>query len=97
MPPNLNVPPGYNIYKLDEEKRNWVYREVDNMRLIEDRLPTETLDKNNPFYPAKKELNEKLQTIQVSQENEMAKVEASLPKPNKPTKPALANPDAYVF
>ena len=95
--PELNVPPGYNIYKLDEEKKNWVYQNIDVMEMLDDRFPQEAIDSDNPIFNVKQELSEKLQAIQVNEEIELAKVEASLPKAKRPEKPALANNTDYVF
>lgn len=95
--PNINIPPGYNIYRLDEEKRNWVYQTIDKMQVIEEQMSQNLPNENDPFYPATKELKEKLQTLQINQENELAKVENSLPKPKLPIKPIKANPNDYVF
>ena len=96
MSPSLNVPPGYNIYRLDEEKRNWVYQTIDKMELLEDRLAQMSTDVDSSAGPAD-EFNAMLQTIQINEENEMARLEATLPKAKKPIKPSLADPEEYVF
>lgn len=95
--PSINIPPGYNIYRLDEEKRNWVYQTIDKMEVIEDRMNQNLPNENDPSYPAAKKLKEKLQTLQVNEANEIAKLENSLPKPKLPAKPIKANPNDYVF
>ncbi|MEO1263776.1 MAG: hypothetical protein AAFZ15_33520 [Bacteroidota bacterium] len=98
MSPQLNVPPGYNIYKLDEEKRNWVYQNVDKMEMVdEDRLVDLNTDDNSPGLIIKKDYEEKLQAIQVSEEAELTAIEASYPKPKKPVKPTQADVSDYVF
>ena len=98
MSPQLNVPPGYNIYKLDEEKRNWVYQNVDNMEVLDEDRPVDlNADKKDPAYKVKRELEEKLQSILINQESEMAAIEASFPKPKKPIQPEQADPNEYVF
>lgn len=97
VPAQMNVPPGYNIYKLDEERKNWVYQVVDQMELMDDRLPEETLDADNPLFLVQKELKETMQSLQVSYDNDLAKLEKSLPKAKKPLEPSLANPDEFVF
>ncbi|MEK7256638.1 MAG: hypothetical protein AAB316_17925, partial [Bacteroidota bacterium] len=95
--PSIAVPVGYNIYKLDEQKRNWVYQEIDRMEVLDEPLAEEVLDENDPLYPAKKERMEKLKAISVSEQAEMAKVEASLPKLKEPVKPQQANKSDAVF
>ncbi len=94
--PTLEVPKGYNIYKLDESKRSWVYQEIDRMQVLDDEMGEE-LDENSPLYPARKELKEKLQAIQITATNEMAKIEASVPLAKEPLKPVLADESDYVF
>ena len=94
--PTLEVPNGYNIYKLDEEIRSWEYREIDRIQVLEDEMGVE-LNENSPFYPARKELKEKMQAIQITAANEMAKIEASIPSAKEPLKPIRANGSDYVF
>ncbi len=94
--PELEVPPGYNIYKLDEAKRTWVYQEIDRMQVL-DEAALEDLDENSPLYPAQKELAEKMQSIQITEANESASIEASIPKMKEPSKPMRANNNEYVF
>jgi len=94
--PGLDVPPGYNIYKLDENERQWTYREIDRMEVLDDEMGAD-LEEGSPFYPATKALKEKMQALQISEANEMAKIEASVPKAKEPLKPLRANGTDYVF
>ncbi|HFA50442.1 MAG TPA: hypothetical protein ENJ95_15625 [Bacteroidetes bacterium] len=96
-PPRMNVPPGYNIYKLDTEKRNWAYQVIDRMEVLEDGFLGEKLDENDPLFPAKKEFQEKLQAIQINKETELAKINAAHPLAKRPVRPAQADPNDYVF
>lgn len=95
-PAHLNVPPDYNIYKLDDEKRNWIYREVDNMELVKEEVDL-TLDKNDPLYDVKKALADKLDLLSINEANELAKIEASEPKPVEPLKPKKVTKSDPVF
>lgn len=95
--PNLNVPPGYNIYKLDKDKRNWVYQDIDRMEVLSDAPLSSNLDENSPFFPAQKELAERMLAIQVTEATELSKIEKSIPKLNEPLKPQRANGKDYVF
>lgn len=97
VPARLNVPPGYNIYKLDESKRNWVYTEIDRMQSLEEGSAGMALDEKSPLYPVQKEYKEKLDAISITQAAETAKLEASVPKPNEPLKPQRANGANHVF
>ncbi|MBI1225496.1 MAG: hypothetical protein GC192_09705 [Bacteroidetes bacterium] len=95
--PSIDIPPGYNIYKLDENKRNWVYQNIDRMQVIGDAITGESLDENSPFYPAQKALAERMLAIQVSEAAEVAKLEKTIAKQKEPTKPQRANSSDYVF
>ncbi len=95
--PSLNVPPGYNIYKLDEKNRSWVYQDIDRMEVLGDAISAESLDEKSPFYPAQKALAERMLAIQVSESTALAKVETTISKPKEPIKPQRANGDDYVF
>lgn len=97
VPPSMTVPPGFNIYRLDEVKRNWVYREIDRMEVLEDDLEGEVLNENSPFYPVQNEFREKMQAIQILEASEMARIEASVPKMKEPVKPQKAGNADYVF
>jgi len=93
--PNLNVPPKYNIYKLDTVARNWVYQDVDKIQIIEDaEVP---LDKNSPVYAAQKIYQERLQNIQQSEREALAQIEATIPAPEEPVKPQKPRSDLPTF
>ncbi|MEN0004416.1 MAG: hypothetical protein AAF798_09740 [Bacteroidota bacterium] len=47
--PNLNIPPKYNIYKLDTEARNWEYQDIDRIQLLDETV----LEESDPLYEAK--------------------------------------------
>lgn len=95
--PSLNVPPGYNIYKLDEKNRNWVYQNIDRMQVLGDAIASKSLDESSPFYPAQKALAERMLALQVSEASEMAKLDKTIAKPTEPRKPQRANNTDYVF
>lgn len=97
IPPSMTVPPGFNIYRLDEAKRNWVYQEIDRMEVLEDDLESDVLNENSPFYPVQNEFREKMQAIQIREASEMARIEASIPKMKEPVKPQKAGNADYVF
>lgn len=81
--PNLNVPPRYNIYKLDTAARKWVYQDIDRLQLLED----EVLDANDPLYPMKKDLFDEIGAIENRANAELEQIEASIPQPFEPLKP----------
>ncbi len=92
-PKHLNVPPGYNIYKLDEENRDWVYQDVDDMELIGDpfweEVPTEDAVEQK-FKTAKDNLAQK-------EAKALRNIERENPLPQAPKKPNRATSDNYVF
>lgn len=95
--PTLDVPPGYNIYKLDEKNRQWVYQDIDKMEVLSDDPQDTGLDKNSPYYPVQKALAEKMLAIEVSETAELAKLEKTIPKPQEPTKIQKATSKDHVF
>ncbi len=96
--PTLNIPPGYNIYKLDSTKRNWVYQDIDRMEVISDApAPAVNLDENSPFYPAQKTLAERMLAIQVSEAAAISRLEKTIAKPKEPVKPQRAVSNDHVF
>lgn len=81
--PNLNVPPRYNIYKLDSAARNWVYQDIDRIQMLED----EVLDANDPLYPMKKDLFDEIAQIENRAKAEIKLIESSIIKPVEPLRP----------
>ena len=93
--PRLNVRPKYNIYKLNASNRNWEYRNVDNIQIIEDLDSDDFTD-------------EKLNLLKVNFQNEITKIEqaeaveiqnleATIPMPTAPLQPQKANPNKLSF
>ncbi|RMG88004.1 MAG: OmpH family outer membrane protein, partial [Bacteroidetes bacterium] len=98
VPPHLDRPPRYNIYRLDEEKKAWVYQDIDKMQLIEDtRNMDEGLDRKDPLYPIQLWRKEKLIALQLREANELADIEASIPMPEEPLVPQKNNGSSEVF
>jgi len=81
--PDVNVPPAYNIYKLDEEAKNWVFTDVDKIQIMEDDLVN--LDPNDPTTPAKQDLRKELKRIKKLKESELARIENTIPPPAQGT------------
>ena len=93
--PDVNVPPAYNIYKLDEEARNWVFTDVDKIQIVEDDLVN--LDPNDPTTPAKQDLRKELKRINDLKESELARIDNTIAKPTQPTKPQRTNGTSPAF
>ncbi|GAB4256531.1 MAG: hypothetical protein Kow0027_23640 [Saprospiraceae bacterium] len=97
--PTLELPKGFNIYKLDEESRNWVYTAVDRMSLIDenDRLPGLDNQADTPGEAFAEGFEVEMNALNLKLENEKRKIEQSIPVPVKPYKPQKASSDDYVF
>ncbi len=96
--PSMTVPPGYNIYKLNEIDRRWEYREIDRMTVIEENeSPAGSTPEDVNATPEQREFNKKMREITLRQETELANIEASRPKPALPLKPEKKNNSQYVF
>lgn len=78
----VNIPPRYNIYKLDTLNRNWVYQNVDQIQFQEDEaLPTVNLS------PAQKIFQDEITQINNKAAKALEELEASIPLPVKPKEP----------
>lgn len=83
--PFLNVPPKFNIYKLDVEARNWVYQEPNQMKVL-----TSAALSDNPVIQAyQNQLNE----ITRQEQQALAQLEARIAQPSAPQKPNTRNSD----
>ena len=88
--------PSFNIYKLDEEKRNWVYKGQDDIEIIEEDM-TDLLNGSDSPNGPNQDLLKELSTIEQKEKAELAAIEMSVPKPATPVEPVRANGSDYVF
>ena len=79
------VVPQFNIYQLNIEKRNWNFRDVDNIQLVEREGEGENSEKQILKDLAKKE------------RSAIASVESEFPEPKSPLKPQKSNGNTFVF
>lgn len=87
VPPSLQVPPGFNIYKLDTAGRAWVYQDIDSSRFLgEGAFP----DRNDPLYDAKIELQNEFASAEYIFNAANKQLENTWPKPKEPSKPQKA-------
>ncbi len=85
--------PKFNIYKLDEEQRNWVYDSRDQIEILEEDITGLLAGESS----AEQEYNTKVNQIEANKAREMAKIEATIPQPFKPVRPIKENGSDYVF
>lgn len=96
--PTLEIPTGFNIYRLDEEARNWRYVAVDHMRPLDE----------EPIFPraggeltaverAYMTYTQELQAIEKRRDEQLAALERAYPMPSKPVAPRKPSPDRHVF
>ncbi len=92
--------PQFNVYKLDEEKRNWVYEGNDNLEVLEEDI-TNLLsdDTDGDGASATPETAYQSELIKIEQEEnaKLAAIEATVAKPAKPVRPVKENGNEYVF
>ncbi len=93
--PRLNMSPKYNIYKLNASTRNWEYRNVDNIQIIEE-LESEGFE-NEELNGLKTNYQTSLSKITTAEDLEIRQLEATIGMPVKPTKPFRANKDKFSF
>ncbi len=87
VPPSLQVPPGFNVYRLDTATRAWAYQDVDSSRFLgEGAFP----DRNDPLYEAKIELQNEFASAEYIYNAANKQLESNWPKPKEPSKPQKA-------
>lgn len=87
--PNINIPPKFNIYKLDTVARNWVYQEIDNIQLLHDDLTKQS----DPLFDVKKAFVDQVASLEAQRIAELEALEAQYPKPIEPVAPIVHNGD----
>ncbi|MEM9921110.1 MAG: hypothetical protein AAF990_23615 [Bacteroidota bacterium] len=85
--------PDYNIYVLDQINRNWVYKGKDAIEVLSEERPTNV----GPEDVMKQKYQKSLDQIARKNQEELAKIEATIPVVPKPTKPEKANEEHPVF
>lgn len=93
--PNVNVPPSYNIYKLDTENKNWVYQDVDKIDLIDD--PNASSKEASEITQLNNQFRESLQSIALKEQRKLEQIEATIPRPSQPVRPERRNDSEFVF
>ena len=93
-----NNPPAYNIYRLDEKKRNWVYQTDDQIEVLE-KVPSasELLTENPTEASFASELQEEMTNIEADRRRRLTAIEATIPAPQRPIRPTRANENNFSF
>jgi hypothetical protein len=92
--PQMAVPPGYNVYKLDTAARKWIYQGIDQMEVLEEFTE---LDPKDPLYQPKKTLKDKLAQIENNYKTQKEQLEKSIPMPSSPSRPIAPDSDLPTF
>jgi len=93
--PNINVPPRYNIYKLDTAERRWIYQDVDQIQIVDTEM--DALDTNHPLYEKQKNTRQKLETLEIQETNAIEQLSALYPAPAEPLRPERPDGSNFVF
>ncbi len=96
VPPGMNQPPGYNIYKLDTSGRQWKYQNVDKMQLVGEQESYEASASGN-LTLEEQSFEEQLKEIEKLAKIELEEIESGVPKPIEPIKPRQNNGSGEVF
>lgn len=91
---NATKAPAFNIYKLDEDQRNWVYEAEDKIEFIGD-APSDANKADATTFQA--EYNNKITAIDNEFKREVEKVKEKNPMPSQPLKPRKANNESFTF
>ncbi|GIV32124.1 MAG: hypothetical protein KatS3mg030_426 [Saprospiraceae bacterium] len=96
--PDMLIPTGYNVYKLDIEGRNWQYVDVDRISPLDDPLLAPTgQTEPSVIESARRKYAEEIQAIEETHEQKLEELEGKFPMPPKPIQPRKPSPDRYVF
>lgn len=87
-------PLDFNIYHLDTDQRNWVYKGKNNLEIIPNpNTAVLVSDEDRATENFQTQLND----LEKEQTQKIAKIEATIPKPIAPIAPAEADQSAHVF
>lgn len=89
----------YNIYKLDTEKRNWVYEGVDRIEPVlsgDLKIQMDKILSDNEVQDDLMNVSSQIAAIRAEESAELAKIEQTIPLPEKPLKPEPANSENFV-
>ena len=87
-------PLDFNIYHLDTDQRNWVYKGKNKLKVLSN---PDAIAPTSAEARAEANLNEQIKNIETEEKQELAKIEATIPTPQQPIEPAQADPNAHVF
>ena len=86
--------PDFNIYKLDQDQRNWVYEAEDKIEFIGDEDVIASLQNEESFT---KEYDQQIERIENEFVAEIEKVKRANPIPAAPIKPSKADSNSFTF
>ncbi len=92
--PDINIPPNYNIYKLDTIAKEWKYQEIDNIQLLD---AWEDVAENDPRKAAQDAFRATLARIENTENTAIANLENSIALPVQPEKPRTRNKQLQTF
>ncbi len=92
--PDINIPPDYNIYKLDTASRTWVYQEIDNIQLLDE---WEDFDADDPRKATQEAYRATLANIKKERAAAINALENTIPTPIQPEQPRQRNRSLQTF
>ena len=92
--PDINIPPAYNIYKLDTLSRKWVYQEIDHIELLND---WEDLEEADPRKAAQDDYKRNLANIEKDKNSALEALESTILMPTAPEKPKARDKKLQTF
>ena len=92
---DLNIPPQYNIYRLDTAAREWVYQNVDQIQITETVI--NDFDPNHPLFDQQQKLQEQLEVIRIAEAEALEQLSNNHPAPIEPLKPERTDGSNFVF
>jgi hypothetical protein len=91
---DLDFPPSFNIYKLDESERKWLYKDIDNIEFLE--VQPEPVNAGHVAYDIQKQYFNRIDELDLLYKDLINKVKQTVYLPSEPVRPTQQNKDALV-
>ena len=92
--PRVNQSPKYNIYKLNVAQRNWEFKDVDKIQVVQDENEAPA---NEALVGFENEYKNALRAIEEKEASALLELEKTQPLPIEPIRPQKANKKDLVF
>ena len=90
--PRVNQSPKYNIYKLNVAKRNWEFKDVDQIQVVQE----DDISQDEALISFENEYKKALKAVEAKEASALLEIERTQPLPIEPIEPQRANKKELV-